>query len=281
LCPTSLDEAVAALAERPRTILAGGTDHFPARVAVNPDEDILDISFFAPRTISRAGDVWRIPCGATWSDVIEAALPAQFDCLRAAARAIGGIQIQNAGTVVGNVCNASPAADGIPCLLTLDASIELMSASGARSMPLTDFLLGPRRTARRQDELVSAVLVPALDGQVRSVFSKLGGRSYLVISIAMIAVLARFGRDGTFADIRISVGACSATARRLNALEGELRGHGPDPTRVRDHHLMDLAPIDDARGTASYRRAAALELIRRAIADLGSCAREESGSLAA
>ncbi len=281
VCPASLDDAVAVLAERTHTILAGGTDHFPARAAFNPDEDILDISAFAPRTIRRAGPVWHIPCGATWSEVIEADLPPQFDCLKAAARAVGGIQIQNAATIVGNVCNASPAADGIPCLLALDADVELMSTRGARSMPLKDFLLGPRRTARRQDELVTAIAVPGLDGRVRSLFSKLGGRSYLVISIAMVAAVARFDHNGRFADIRISVGACSATALRLTALESVLRGNVPDPTRVRENHLLDLAPIDDARGTASYRRAAALELVRRAVAALGSGAHDVSGPLAA
>lgn len=157
LRPTRLDDALAALAERPRTLLAGGTDHYPARATFEPDEHILDLTALAGmRAIGRENHTWRIPALSTWTDLAEAALPPLFDGLKQAALQVGGRQIQNAGTLVGNVCNASPAADGIPALLALDAAVELQSAAGTRVLPLPDFVLGPRRTARRPDEIATA-----------------------------------------------------------------------------------------------------------------------------
>ena len=272
--PCTLDGALAALAAGPRTLVAGGTDHFPARVIRAPDEDILDLTAVAGhREIARREDGWFVPFLATWTDVAEAKLPPWFSGLAAAARQIGGVQIQNVGTVVGNICNASPAADGIPCLLALDASVELASLSTTRRVPLHAFLRGPRLTGCGADELVTGIHVPDVGGTVVSRFDKLGGRSYLVISIAMVATVAAFAADGTLVDLRVAVGACSGVACRLPALEARLRGRRPDPDLVHRSHLDVLSPIDDVRGTASYRRSAGLELVRRAIARL-ACAEE-------
>lgn len=268
--PATLEAALALLAERRRSILAGGTDHYPARVLHTPDEDILDIAALPGlRAIGRQGDHWFIPCQATWTDLIGAPLPPIFDGLKAAARQVGGAQVQNAATVVGNVCNASPAADGIPCLLALDASVELASHAGTRVLPLADFVLGPRRTARGDDELAVGLRIPADRDAARSVFLKLGARRYLVISIVMVAAVAELDVAGRIASARVAVGACSPVATRLPDLEAALCGHAPDPTRVQPEHLGPLAPIDDVRGTAAYRHAAALALVRRAVAALG------------
>ncbi len=265
LRPATLDAALALLAERPRTVLAGGTDHFPARVLSAPDEDILDITRLpALRAIERRGDHWVIPCLATWSDVIDAPLPPAFDGLKQAARQVGGVQVQNAATIIGNLCNASPAADGIPCLLALDASVELASTVGRRIVPVAEFVLDPRRTARRPDELAVALHIPARGGS--GDFRKLGARRYLVISIVMIACVVEHTPDGRIAWARIAVGSCSAVARRLPALEAALTGQLPDPALVQPAHLAPLAPIDDIRATGAYRRAAALELLRRTVA---------------
>ncbi len=271
LRPATLEAALALLAERPRTVLAGGTDHYPARVLNAPDEDILDISALPGlRAIGRRGDHWVIPCLATWSDLIAADLPAAFDGLRAAARQVGGRQVQNVATVLGNVCNASPAADGIPCLLALDAEVELASRDGRRVLPLAEFVLGPRRTARRPEELALGLRIPARGDAARSVFLKLGGRRYLVISIVMVAAVAEFDAGGRIARARVAVGACSPVAQRLPALEAALAGQRPDPALVRAEHLAALSPIGDVRGSAAYRSAAALEMVRRAVASLGA-----------
>jgi CO/xanthine dehydrogenase FAD-binding subunit len=272
LRPLMLSDALLAIAARPQLVpLAGGTDYYPARVDRRPDEAVLDITAIPGLCrIEQRGDHWWIPCLATWSDLIETALPPAFDALKGAARQVGGVQIQNAGTVVGNVCNASPAADGIPCLLALEATVELASTAGARILPLQDFVLGPRRTARRADELVLGLRVPRAHETAQSVFLKLGARRYLVISIAMVAAVLTRAPDGRIVRARIAVGSCSATAQRLPALEAALIGTRGDALTVLDEHLAPLAPIDDIRATAVYRRDAVSTLLRRA-----ASAREE------
>lgn len=272
LRPTELDEALAALAARPRIVLAGGTDYYPARVGKPLDDDLLDITGLSSlRRITDEGGQWRIPALATWSDVIEAKLPPVFDGLKLAAREVGGVQIQNAGTVCGNLCNASPAADGTPNLLALDARVELASSAGRRVLPVADFVTGNRRTVRRPDELVTALLIPKPAGAAQSTFVKLGARKYLVISIVMVGAVVELTPERRIAAARIAVGSCSAVARRLPALEQRLQGQAMSPSLadlVAQDHLAPLSPIDDVRGTAAYRSDAALTLLRRALAEL-------------
>ena len=158
--PSRLEDALTALA-RPHVVLAGGTDFYPARVGRAIDEDVLDIGGIAVlRGISADAAGWRLGATTTWSELFEADLPPLFDGLKQAAREVGGRQIQNAGTLAGNLCNASPAADGVPCLLALDAEIELAGPAGRRLLPLRQFITGVRRTALTRDELVVAIHVP-------------------------------------------------------------------------------------------------------------------------
>ncbi len=271
LRPCGLDAALAALASGPRTILAGGTDIFPAHVGGASAQDILDISALPGlRQIGVFRDHVWIPALATWTDVIAAGLPSPCDALARAARQVGGPQIQNQGTVVGNLVNASPAADGFPCLLAADAEVEIASAHHRRRVKVDDFVTGARRTILRPDEMVLGLRVPRDPAPVRARFEKLGARRYLVISIVIVAAVARFSQDGSIASARIAVGACGARARKLPALEAALRGRFPDPALVQPEYLGPLAPIDDIRGSAAYRHAAALELARRAVAGLAA-----------
>jgi CO/xanthine dehydrogenase FAD-binding subunit len=276
LRPSRLDEALGALASggpggAPWVVVAGATDHYPARVGRQPREDVLDVTAIAGlRDIADIHGGWWIGALTTWTDLAEAALPPLFDGLREAALAIGGLQIQARATVVGNVCNASPAADGIPTLLALDAEVELASARGSRRLPLASFVTGNRRTVRAADELATGVFIPAaLPGAtVRSTFEKLGSRAYLVISIAMVAAVAEIAADGTIARARVAVGACSEVAQRLPKLEAELAGRPATAATAwiaRPEHLAELSPIDDVRGTAEYRRDAALTVVGRAL----------------
>src|SRR5215213_7153661 len=163
LRPRRLEEALSALARpsaRPRTVLAGGTDFYPARVGRAIDEDVLDIGGIdVLRGIAAGPAGWRLGATTTWSELLEADLPPLFDGLKQAAREVGGRQIQNAGTLAGNLCNASPAADGVPCLLALDAEIEV-AGPAARRLPLRQFITGVRRTALAPGELVVAIHVP-------------------------------------------------------------------------------------------------------------------------
>ena len=272
LRPQRLEEALLALA-RPVTVLAGGTDFYPARVGRTIEEDILDITAIEALRGVREDDAgWRIGATTRWNELIEASLPPLFDGLKQAAREIGGRQIQNMGTIAGNLCNASPAADGAPCLLALDAELEIAGPAGARRLSVGDFLLGVRRTALAPGELVIALHVKRPAHHSRSAFVKLGARRYLVISIAMAAAVIGV-RDGHIVSARIAVGACSPVARRLPGLEAALAGAPLDGRlgeRLEPGHLALLTPIDDMRGSAAYRGDVAATLLRRLLDGLAS-----------
>ena len=272
--PTAVTEAVAALAAGDLTVIAGGTDFYPARVGQPLDDDVLDISAIeALRGVSDAGDHWRIGATTTWTDLIEAELPACFDGLKLAAREVGGMQVQNMGTLAGNICNASPAADGVPPLLTLDARLELSGPAGVTELPLAGFITGNRRTRRTADQLVTAIIVPKPGAGARGHFLKLGSRRYLVISIVMVAGVIALDADRRLTTARIAVGACSEVACRLFELEERLIGQFidiPVENLVSGADLAALSPIDDCRGTADYRRDAALTLVRRLLAGVAA-----------
>ena len=272
LVAASLPEALEALGKGNAAIVAGGTDWFPAQGTRPLSGDLIDITRVPGlRGITRDGGGWRIGGATTWSDVIRADLPPAFDGLKAAAREVGSIQIQNAGTIAGNLCNASPAADGVPPLLTLGARVELASTQGTRQMALSDFLKGPRQTARMPGEVLTALLIPDLPATAQGAFLKLGARQYLVISIAMVAALVTVA-DGRITQAAVAVGSCSATAQRLPALEADLMGQTPaailaaGPAFITPAHLAPLSPIADVRGSAEYRTEAAATLCARALA---------------
>jgi len=273
--PMTLKEALAIRRAGPVTVLAGGTDVYPARAARAgwghmQHADILDVSAVPGlRGIARAGDHWRIGALTTWTDILRAELPALFDGLKLAAREVGGAQIQNRGTLAGNICTASPAGDGAPNLLALDAKVELASRGGRRTVAMADFIDGYRHTACRQDELVTAILVPTHGAGARGRFLKLGARKYLVISILMVAGVIETDAAGRIAAARLAVGACSAIPQRLWALEAALIGQPPlaAAALAAASHCEVLSPIDDIRGSAAYRREAALALTRDLLCD--------------
>lgn len=273
--PNSIDDAIAQLATAPATILAGGTDVFPLEAArkawgqagVSAIIDISAIAALRGVTVS-PGEV-RIGSLTTWTDIAEARLPPALRGLQFAAREVGGRQIQNRGTIGGNLCNASPAADGVPPLLTLDARIELVGPRGMRRLPVAEFLRGNRVTARASDEIMTAIIVPDHGPMARSAFQKLGARRYLVISIVMAAARLQLASDGTIAAAAVAVGACSAVALRLPRLEAALAGRSigsPFWTAATADHLTDLDPIDDVRSDRTYRMEAALHVVQRTLA---------------
>ncbi|MFO1174181.1 MAG: FAD binding domain-containing protein [Paracoccaceae bacterium] len=278
--PGGLAGALTLMAERPFRPLAGGTDLYPATAAQTLAGAILDLTAIDElKGIELTGAGLRIGACESWDAIARAPLPAALACLQAAAREVGGRQIQNAGTIGGNLCNASPAADGVPPLLALDATVELASVRGARRLALDQFILGPRRTARAPDELLTAILIPRAALMGRSMFAKLGARRYLVISIAAVAVRL-VEREGRVATACVAVGACSPVARRLPMVEAALEGARLDgaAARVRDADVAAaLAPLDDIRASAAYRSGAAAELIRRAVAVLAVGTMAEGG----
>jgi CO/xanthine dehydrogenase FAD-binding subunit len=267
--PTRLDEALDLAAKyRPR-VLAGGTDLMVGATSDLGPEPILDISRIAEiKGIRTTDDEIVIGGGVTWSELVAAELPDGFAGLKAAALEVGSVQIQNRGTIAGNLCNASPAADGVPPLLTLDAVLELRSISGARRLPLSEFITGNRRTRLEAGELVATIHIPRRLAEGRSAFLKLGSRRFLVISIVAVAVLLVSDDQGRVAEARIAVGACSPVAMCLPALEQALMGQAMKASLseiVESHHVEALRPIDDVRASAAYRKDAALQVIREAL----------------
>lgn len=275
--PLQLDAALGALARAPHLVVAGGTDVYPALVGRAIGQPLLDVSAVdAMRGVVAADGALRIGALSTWSEIARLPLPPYCAALVQAAREIGGLQIQNRGTIGGNLCNASPAADGIPPLLALDARVELACADGTRTLPLAQFVLGNRRTARRRDELLVAVQLPRRSPAAVSTFLKLGHRRYLVISIAMVAVVLDFDAHDRVSFCGVAVGACAETARRLPQLEARLLQLPRAVLAQRaaaladDAALAPLAPIDDVRGTRAYRLDAVRTLIVRALTELAA-----------
>ena len=240
LRPVNLDDALGTLGDRPFRILAGGTDVYPADAAAvgwghagidhpgsAPTMDITALHELSG--IRRLADRIEIGALVTWTEAIESELPAWFDCVRLAAREVGGRQIQNRGTIAGNLCNASPAADGVPALLVLNARVRLQRRGGRRELSLEEFITGNRRSCLQPGELMTAIVIPSPAAVSRSTFLKLGTRRYLVISIAMVAAWMAL-RDG-------------ARARRAPRRRGVFRSRAA-PDRAGD----------PPSGRASHRR---------------------------
>jgi CO/xanthine dehydrogenase FAD-binding subunit len=270
--PTSLNEALElkAKASAGLRILAGGTDLYPATEARELGGDILDLTALPELSgIRKTAQGWRIGAMTRWSEVARADLPTAFDALQQAAREIGAVQIQTSGTLGGNLCNASPAADGVPPLLVLDAEVEIASTTGIRRQPLASFITGARRTTLAQGEILTAVFIPSAATSGISAFGKLGARKYMVISIVMVAV--RLELDGErISNAAIAVGAASPVAKRLPGLEAALVSQQPDDPEswrgILEHEINTrLSPIDDIRASAEYRRCAVIALIEKAI----------------
>jgi CO/xanthine dehydrogenase FAD-binding subunit len=277
--PSDLDDALGLLAEGGARVMAGATDIFPGAGESPLRGDYVDVTNIAAlRGVRLEGDAVRIGATTTWSDIVAADLPPAFDALKIAARDVGAAQIQNRGTIAGNLCNASPAADGVSPLLILDAEVELASRRGTRRIALDAFITGARSTLRAPDEVMTAVVTPLPARTMRSAFFKLGARRYLVISIVIVAV-ALDVVEGIVRDARIAIGACSVVAQRIREAERRLIGAPARPGLGRSIQAQDLAglsPIDDVRATADYRRDAALTLLRRAI---DACALGKTGGV--
>ncbi|MFK7880235.1 FAD binding domain-containing protein [Roseobacter sp.] len=267
--PERLEDALAILASGNWQVVAGCTDVFPATQRKLLDGPTLDITGIASlRGIDRTDDGFRVGATTTWTDIIKADLPVAFDGLKLAACEVGAMQIQNRGTLAGNLCNASPAADGVPPLLTLDAEVEIRRTDATRRMPLAAFITGPRETALHAGELVTAIRIPKASLQGHGHFRKLGARKYLVISVAMTAARITL-QDGVITQAALAIGSCGPVATRLPKVEAQLIGQVYDPDVITDLIVESaINPIDDIRADAFYRNVSAAELLRRTVETL-------------
>lgn len=267
--PDNLNDALDVLCVKKLKIAAGCTDLFPATQNEFLGDNILDISGIdSLRSINIEKQFRRIGATTTWSDLIKSELPDCYEMLKQCSKQVGSIQIQNSGTIGGNLCNASPAADGVPCLLSLNASIELSSKEKIRILKLEDFIKGSRDTELQSNELLTAILIPKTSENGHSSFVKLGARKYLVISISMVACRLEVLND-IITDITISIGSCSAVAQRLKNLENILIGKNIKSDLVPEIYKFEynnfISPINDIRGTDSYRIKVAKVLVKNAV----------------
>jgi CO/xanthine dehydrogenase FAD-binding subunit len=250
-------------------VLAGGTDLL---VNGRPDGSLL-VDLGAIRSVAEVredGDMIRIGATATYTDLAGSDLvTAWCDPLRDAALEIGGRQIQNQGTIGGNVANASPAGDTLPVLAVLDATVELSSARGIRTVPIDQFCTGPGATVRRPDELITAIVVPKRPRDDVAFFVKVGPRRAQAISIASVAVRAQ-RRGDRLGAVRLSYGAVSPVVARDRAVEAVLESAPLTPDLVRAAAATSSAtPITDVRATASYRRRLLAGTLLRGFSDGG------------
>lgn len=273
--PDSLDAALALLRDEGPLVLAGGTDIYPARAAATawmrplPDRPVLDISALPGlRGIADAGEHWRLGALVTWAALRDAAwLPPCFDGLRAAAGQIGGVQVQNRATLLGNLCNASPAADTTPALLVNEASVEIAGAGGRRRVPVAELCTAPGRTTLREGELVTSIQLPAPAPSSADAYLRLIPRSEMDIAVVGAAVRIALAPDGSCLAARVALGAVAPTAIRVPAAEAALAGSRCDAAalaRMVEAVRAAARPIDDKRGTVAYRRHVIGVLARRA-----------------
>jgi CO/xanthine dehydrogenase FAD-binding subunit len=254
LAPRSLDDALHLKAERPDALpIEGGTD---VMVELNFDrrrpEAILNLNE-VPELKGWRGEngTLRLAAALTYTQAMRdlaAALPA----LAEASRTVGSPQIRNRGTIGGNLGTASPAGDALPPLLVENAEVELASVRGTRRLPLAEFLVGPKRNALADDELIAAVHVTPSGAP--QTFMKVGPRNAMVIAVCSLAVLA----DGERGELRAAFGSAGPVVGLVSCPLGEAESL---PERV----AGAASPIDDVRGTAAYRRHALRVLADRAV----------------
>lgn len=252
----TLEGALRTLAEQPSLVpLAGCTDVLVVlEFGGSPGTDYLDITPLRQLArIAMSGDTLSIGALATWSDVqrsrlVKSRLPMLID----AARQVGGAQIQNRGTVGGNLVNASPAGDSLPVFAVAEAVVVLASSAGERRVPFDEFYTGYRQSVRRADELLVAVEVGPLEG--RQAFRKVGTRAAQAISKVVFA-----GLDGTRP--RLALGSVGPTVVRLPRTEAALAS-GAGLEAALEALQQEIHPIDDLRSTADYRREVSANLVR-------------------
>jgi xanthine dehydrogenase small subunit len=259
--PRTLSEAYSALAERGSVlkVVAGGTDLMVLMNAHQLDaREFLDIwRVDELRGISDERDTIRIGALTTYSEIIRSALVQRYaPGLVAASRTIGAIQIQNRGTLGGNVVNASPAGDSLPVLAAYDAEVEIGSARGSRVVAFNEFYTGYRRTVLEQDELVLSVRIPKLRRGERDFFWKVGTRRAQAISKTVLAAKASM-RNSFIESISIGVGSVAPTVVRARKTEQLLTGATLTNDLIDRARTMigeEIAPITDLRSTEHYRR---------------------------
>ena len=273
---TTTEQALDALAEHGSAAqpLAGGTDVMVqlSRNEISP-EVLVPIHELAELSAIEVSGGVRIGALVTHETLANGALGSGYRSVAEAARTVGGWQTQAVGTLGGNICNASPAADTLPPLLVHDAEVELKSRAGSRSLGLDEFLVGRRQTLRAPDELLVAVGLAQAAPRSGDVYLKVGRRGAVEVAIVGLAMQLVFDEDERIAKARIALASVAPAPLRAREAEALLEGQaldGPLLDEVSSAVLGAISPIDDLRASASYRRLLVPGLVRRAA---GTCAR--------
>ena len=267
--PTSLAQAIRLKADDPGSrFIAGGTDLMVLlRAGSESPPALISLGRLPELSGVAAGDPMRIGALTTIAEILEhRQLVRQFPLLRDAALPFGSVQIRNAATLGGNLCNASPAADMAPVLLVLDARVVLTGPAGERELPLSEFFLGPGETCREPDEVLTAVVLPSPAAGARGGFRR-KGRVAMDIAIASVAVRLEIDA-GRCTGVRLAAGAVAPCPLRLVGAEAVLEGHPADPERIaqaRARVEQEVSPITDLRAGADYRRRLTGVLFQRAL----------------
>jgi CO/xanthine dehydrogenase FAD-binding subunit len=269
--PKTLQEAYRHLQELNgrAKLLAGGTDlmvQLHDRAGVAPA--YLNIwGLNELRGLADAGDHLRIGALTTYTQIIKSPLVKQFcPILIEASKTVGGVQIQNRGTIGGNIVNASPAGDTLPILAAFEAQLELGSHRGIRVVSFNEFYTGYRQTILAPDELVVAVRLPKPEPNARLFFQKVGSRQALVISKVVMACKAQLDGEKRLLSIQTGVGSVAPTVIRLRQTEALLQGQILTEELIesaRQSAMQEVRPITDVRSTEHYRRMIAGNLLMK------------------
>lgn len=268
LVPSTLNDALALLAEHPSAlVMAGGTDLLVRLRGSAPGNapTLLSLARIEElQLIDEETTFLAIGAATPFSRIIADLLTNRHaPLLVEAARTIGGPAIRNMATIGGNIGTASPAGDSLPPLYVLDARIELASLSGRRVLPIAAFILDPGRSALRKDEIITRILLPKTPHWTRERFTKIGRRRAMTIAVVSFAGMVRLDRQRRIAEIRMAWGSVGPTVIRLAALEAELAGQPVEAAaveQVRRAVLNGVAPISDLRSSAEYRSLVAANL---------------------
>lgn len=269
LRPSSLADALEARAKHPDyMLLAGGTDLLVAAHHKAEPVGIIDVFGLEPLVGIAHADDGAITIGAatTYTDILaDEGIRRELPMMVAAVREIGALQIQSRGTIGGNIGTSSPVGDSLPVLLALDATVQLASSAGERTVAYADYCTGYRQTVLAADELIVSVTIPARAQRTVQYWRKVGPRRAQSISKVMVAAVGRV-ENGKVVHARISPGAVAAHPIRALATEAAITGGAPGPEladAAKAALAGEITPIDDVRSTAEYRLEVAQNLVAR------------------
>lgn len=275
MLPSSKDELLSLLAELGSkcSIMAGGTDLVPSYhkgKAARPSH-LISIGNIAELSgITLQGDNIVVGAATTHEEIVNSSLiNSGAEVLHDACSEVAAVQIRNVGTIGGNIANASPAADSAPALLVLDASVKIVNSQKERQLKLSDFFIGPGKTALNVGEIIESIQFESLGNHEGSAFVKLGRRKAFTLSVVSAAAYVKLNADlSSIAEARVALGAVAPVPLRIKITEEMLKGFSADKgewAQVHQSVLAEIKPISDIRGSAEYRQDVSGDLVERAL----------------